>query len=158
LPEASFDAAYLVDLVEHLYEPAPALANVRRALRPGGAALVQVPYELYHWEKRAQAWWEHKKAGTVAPDAIPYHVTFFTPRTLKMMLQQCGFRILGRDSGNYGAIRRRLSPPAIRRGGALETAGRFVYYKMGLQAALRALAAALQQGSGVIYVATPAER
>jgi hypothetical protein len=29
---------------------------------------------------------------------------------------------------------------------------------MGLQAALRALAAALQQGSGVIYVATPAER
>jgi hypothetical protein len=75
-----------------------------------------------------------------------------------MMLQQCGFRILGRDSGNYGAIRRRLSPPAIRRGGALETAGRFVYYKMGLQAALRALAAALQQGSGVIYVATPAER
>ncbi|HUU57651.1 MAG TPA: class I SAM-dependent methyltransferase [bacterium] len=158
LPPASFDAAYLVDVVEHLYDPAAALANVRRALRPGGAILVQVPYELYHWEKAARALGERKKIATIAPDAVPYHVTFFTPRTLKLMLQKCGFRVLGRHSGNYGVIRRRLAPPDIRHGGALETAGRFIYYKLGLRAALGALAVALKQGSGVIYVATPREK
>jgi SAM-dependent methyltransferase len=158
LPETSFDAAYLVDVVEHLYEPEAALANVRRALKPGGAILVQVPYELYHWEKAAQALWEHKKVGTSAPDAVPYHVMFFAPRTLRLMLEKCGFRVLGRHSGNYGVIRKRISPPEIRRGGILETSARFIYYKMGLQAALRALAAALKQGSGIIYVATPNEK
>jgi SAM-dependent methyltransferase len=158
LPETSFDAAYLVDIVEHLYEPAAALANVRRALKPGGAILVQVPYELYHWEKAARAWWERKKVGTIAPDAVPYHLMFFTPRTLRLMLEKCGFRVLGRHSGNYGVIRKRISPPEVRRGGALETAARFIYYKMGFQTALRTLAAALKQGSGIIYVATPSEK
>ena len=158
LPEASFDAAYLVDIVEHLYEPAAALANVRRAVKPGGAILVQVPYELYHWEKAAQALWERKKVGTIAPDAVPYHLMFFTPRTLRLMLEKCGFRVLGRHSGNYGVIRKRISPPEVRHGGILETSARFIYYKMGLQTALRALAAALKQGSGIIYVATPEKK
>jgi hypothetical protein len=127
------------------------------ALKPGGAVLVQVPYELYQWEKAAQALWERKKIGTIAPDAVPYHVMFFTPRTLKLTLEKCGFRVLGRYSGNYGAIRTRLAPPEVRRGGALETSARFIYFKMGLQAALRTLAAALKQGSGIIYVAATKE-
>ena len=155
LEAASFDAVYLVDIVEHLYDVAAALANVRAALKPGGVTLIQVPYELYHWEKLGQARWERKKAGTVAPDGVPYHVTFFTPRTLRLMLRKCGFRILARYSGNYGAIRMRLSPPKIRADSAAETAARFIYYKLGLRAALRGFARAFQQGSGIIYVAAP---
>lgn len=155
LEPASFDAAYLVDIVEHLYDPATALAHVRAALKPGGAVLVQVPYELYHWEKIGQALWEGKRPGTIAPDAVPYHVTFFTPRTLKSMLRRNGFAVRGRYSGNYGAIRRRLSPPTIRVDSALETAARFIYYKLGLRAALQTLALWLNQGSGIIYVAAP---
>ena len=156
LEPASFDAAYLVDIVEHLYNPGAALANVRAALKPGGVILVQVPYELYHWENIGQALWERKRPGTVAPDAVPYHVTFFTPRTLKAVLQKNGFAVLARYSGNYGAIRKYLSPPEIRVGSALETAARFIYYKLGLQPALQTLALWFKQGSGVIYVATPA--
>ena len=128
----------------------------RAALKPGGVILVQVPYELYHWEKIGQALWERKKPGTVAPDAVPYHVTFFTPRTLKAMLQKNGFAVLARYSGNYGAIRKYLSPPEIRVGSALETAARFIYYKLGLRPALQTLALWFKQGSGAIYVATPA--
>jgi SAM-dependent methyltransferase len=156
LEPASFDAAYLVDIVEHLYDPGAALARVRAALKPGGVALVQVPYELYHWEKIGQALWEGKRPGAVAPDAVPYHVAFFTPRTLKAMLQKNGFAVLARYSGNYGAIRKYLSPPQIRAGSPLETAARFVYYKLGLRPALQTLALWFKQGSGVIYVATPA--
>lgn len=155
LEPASFDAVYLVDILEHLYDPAAALAHVRAALKPGGAILVQVPYELYHWEKLGQALWEGKKAGAVAPDAVPYHVTFFTPRTLKSTLRKCGFRVLGRYSGNYGAIRKRLSPPKIKADSALETSARIIYYKLGLRAALQTAARWFKQGNGVIYVAAP---
>lgn len=158
LEPASFDVVYLVDIVEHLYDAAAALANVRAALKPGGIILVQVPYELYHWEKIGQALRERKKPGAVAPDAVPYHVTFFTPRTLKSMLRRCGFRVLARYSGNYGAIRKHLSPPKVRADSALETAARFIYYKLGLRAVLQALALTFKQGSGVIYVATPEQR
>ncbi len=158
LEPASFDAVYLVDIVEHLYDPAAALGSVRAALKPGGAVLVQVPYELYHWEKLGQALWERKKPGAIAPDAVPYHVTFFTPRTLKSMLRRNGLAILARYSGNYGAIRKRLSPPKVRADSALETAALLIYYKLGVRAALQALALALKQGSGVIYVATPEQR
>jgi SAM-dependent methyltransferase len=155
LPAAHFDATYLLDLVEHLYQPEEALANVRRALKPGGVLLVQVPYELFHWEKRGQALWEGRAGGTIMPDAVPYHVMFFTPRTLRLLLEKYGFRILGRYSGNYGAVRKRLSPPRLRGDSALETAARLVYYKLGLREALRTLAVRLKQGSGVIYAATP---
>ena len=156
LEPASFDAAYLVDIVEHLYDPGAALANVRAALKPGGVILVQVPYELYHWEKIGRALWEGKRPGTVAPDAVPYHVAFFTPRTLRAMLRKHGFAVLARYSGNYGAIRKYLSPPEIRVGSPLETAARFIYFKLALRPALQTLALWFKQGSGVIYVATPA--
>jgi len=155
LPAAAFDAVYLVDVVEHLHRPEAALANVRRALKPGGAALVQAPYELYHWEKIGQAYWEGRRPGTIAPDAVPYHLMFFTPRTLRLLLEKCGFRILARYSGNYGGIRKHLAPPRILGGGPADAAARFLYYKLGVQAALRALARAARQGSGVIYVVAP---
>jgi len=153
LPPASFDVIYLIDLVEHLYDAAAALANVRAALKPSGVALVQSPYELYHWEKRGQAWRERKKAGTVAPDAVPYHVMFFTPRTLRLLLVKSGFSILRRHSGNYGAVRRYLTPPRVTGASWPETAARFVYHNMGIRAALQHIAALLKQGSGIIYIA-----
>jgi len=155
LEPASLDAVYMVDILEHLPDALGALARLRRALKPGGVLLVQCPYELYHWEKLGQAAWEHKKPGTITPDAVPYHLLFFTPRTLKLLLVRAGFRPLARYSGNYGAIRRRLSPPAIRGGSWPETAARFAYFRLGVRAALRGLAVAVKQGSGVIYVAAP---
>jgi len=158
LPAASLDAAYMIDILEHLYSPVPAMARLARALKPGGVLLVQCPYELSHWEKRGQAWRERKPGGTIAPESIPYHVMFFTPRTLKLMLERCGFRVLARYSGNYGAVRRRLAPPAAKGASGEETFLRFIYYKLGLQAALRTIALPLKQGSGLIFAATPVDR
>lgn len=153
LPPKSFDLIYLIDLVEHLYDPDAALANVRSALRDKGVVLVQTPYELFHWEKIAQALWEGKRPGAIAPDAVPYHVTFFNPRTLALLLIKNGFKILKRASGNYGAVRRFLSPPQILTANPLETTARFVYYRLGLRRALQQIALVAKQGSGIIYVA-----
>lgn len=158
LPPASLDAAYMIDILEHLHAPAPAMARLARALKPGGILLVQCPFELFHWESRGQAWRERKGAGTIAPHSVPYHLLFFTPRTLRLMLERCGFRVLARYSGNYGAIRGRISPPGIKGPSGEETFLRFLYYKLGVRAALQNLALPLKQGSGLIFVATPAGR
>ena len=45
--EASFDAALLVVTIEHLAEPAAALAEIARTLKPGAALLIAAPHE---WE------------------------------------------------------------------------------------------------------------
>ena len=153
LPAAAFDVIYMVDILEHLSDPRPALANVRRALSPGGVLLVQCPYELYHWEKIAQALWQGKKPGTIAPDAVPYHLLFFVPRTLRMMLETSGFIIRARYSGNYGGIRRYITPPRIRAATPWETAARYIYFRLGVQQLARGAARLFKQGSGIIYVA-----
>jgi SAM-dependent methyltransferase len=43
LPEASFDAVSLMQVVEHILDPRDLLAECRRVLRPGGALLVATP-------------------------------------------------------------------------------------------------------------------
>lgn len=153
LPPKAFDVIYMVDVLEHLADPARALANVRQALKPEGVLLVQCPFELFHWEKIAQALWAGKRPGTITPDAVPYHLLFFSPRTLRVTLETFGFVIRSRHSGNYGEIRRHISPPAIRTASPWATAARFVYYRMGVQRMARAAARLVKQGSGIIYVA-----
>jgi SAM-dependent methyltransferase len=41
---AQFDAVLLLDVLEHLANPAAAVAEARRALRPGGVLLLSVPH------------------------------------------------------------------------------------------------------------------
>lgn len=45
--EASFDTVILTQVLEHVPEPAQALAEVARVLRPGGKLIVSVPHLAY---------------------------------------------------------------------------------------------------------------
>jgi SAM-dependent methyltransferase len=56
LPEASFDCILLPQTLQFIPDPGAALANCRRALKPGGAALATVPgisqvsrYDMDRW-------------------------------------------------------------------------------------------------------------
>ena len=42
-PDAHFDAVLLLDVIEHLIDPAPIVAEIARILRPGGQAVVTTP-------------------------------------------------------------------------------------------------------------------
>ena len=43
-PDAAFDVAWCSEVLEHLFDPAFALREMHRVLRPGGRLLVTVPY------------------------------------------------------------------------------------------------------------------
>lgn len=47
LPDAHFDAVVMSEVLEHLSDPAPALAGVARVLKPGGLFLATVPNADY---------------------------------------------------------------------------------------------------------------
>ena len=58
--DASFDAVVCSDVVEHLENPAAALREIARVLRPGGAALVSLPnafnaLERLYWLTRGNS-------------------------------------------------------------------------------------------------------
>jgi SAM-dependent methyltransferase len=83
LPEASFDAAVLWHVLEHLPKPLATLERVRRWLVPGGRVLVGVPNLASLQAELGGERWFH-----LDPQR---HVVHFTPRGLVRLLERAGF-------------------------------------------------------------------
>jgi SAM-dependent methyltransferase len=95
LEDESFDAAIMMDTLEHLAAPDLAAAEVRRVLNPGGVLLVTAPNVSY-WRRRLY-------------EALPghHHRFSFSPCSLRYVLLQAGFNVVGVE-GQDGAIVRDL--------------------------------------------------
>lgn len=154
-PDQSFDVILMLDVLEHLHRPFDSLRIASRLLAPHGILVVQCPWELSHWEEVGQAMLRGSKPGTIEPDAVPAHLYFLNPRTLDSIIEKGGFSIVKRQSGNYGEIRRRLDPRAVRTGSPAEILFRLVYFRLGLQRLLYCLAARAGLGNGLIRYAAP---
>jgi len=106
LPPASMDAAYLGDVLEHVPDPMAALAEIHRALRPGGALLIAGPITINSLDRRLGLA-AYKLLGK---DKIlrqpPYHLLEFTPSTLASALSRAGFQLQW--------LRQRKIPPVWR--------------------------------------------
>jgi SAM-dependent methyltransferase len=85
LPERRFDAIVMGDVIEHLVDPAAALARARELLRDGGVLCIVAPDagSLVALTLRAR-WWS----------VIPTHVQYFTRASLARLLRRCGFRVI----------------------------------------------------------------
>ena len=90
-----FDVVLLMDVLEHLIDPAAALALARlKLLRPGGLLIVDVPNDFNDFQTAADAeynldtWW-------VAP---PQHINYFTAESIAQLLETCGFGVKGAES------------------------------------------------------------
>jgi SAM-dependent methyltransferase len=85
-----YAAVTLVDVLEHIAEPVGALRAVRGVLEPGGWIAVKVPHgpnQLLKENVRDRVFPSYR--GTVADNLV--HVSHFTPRALRMALEQAGF-------------------------------------------------------------------
>lgn len=153
LPSNTFDIVMMLDVLEHLHRPVQALREVGRILKPGGVLLVQCPWELTHWEEVMETFLRGRRTGRMNPDAVPAHLYFFGPRTLEAMLSAGGFSVVRRESGNYGAVRRRVTPPVLNTGSPLERVFRLLYFRLGGQRVLYAAARRLGWGNGLIRYA-----
>lgn len=81
-PSGSVAAILMSSFLEHEAQPIQLLCEARRALEPGGVAIVKVPnFGCWNRMLRGARW-----CGFRYPD----HVNYFTPRTLRTVSEQAG--------------------------------------------------------------------
>ena len=86
LPEHSFDALTLFEVVEHLKQPLPLLREAARVLRPGGVVCLTTG-NAASWTVAAMgARWDY---FDIARDGG--HVSFYNPRSLALLAQRAGY-------------------------------------------------------------------
>lgn len=83
LPEGSFDAVTMFDVLEHVHDPLGDLRRVHSLLRPGGALFVKVPNIASLQAELCGKWWYCLD--------IPRHLLHFSPRSLRQALKAAGF-------------------------------------------------------------------
>jgi methionine biosynthesis protein MetW len=100
-----FSMVLCIEVIEHLLEPERVLEEIHRVLRPEGALIVTTPNYAY-WVLRLlylfgrlpvglpsahfNGWFTRVPTQSVPPWREP-HIRFFTPHSLKQLLDACGF-------------------------------------------------------------------
>lgn len=82
LPSNAYDVAAAFDVIEHVRNPGYFLRRLHAALAPGGAVIIVTP-SLDSWSRRllGRYWMEYKTE----------HLTYFSRKALRHMLEQSGF-------------------------------------------------------------------
>lgn len=80
-----FDVLTIFDVLEHVASPKTFLAEARRLLARGGTLVIETP-NMAGWLPRLMG----LRHPWVRP---PEHLTYFTPPTLRLLLEQCGFQV-----------------------------------------------------------------
>jgi 2-polyprenyl-3-methyl-5-hydroxy-6-metoxy-1,4-benzoquinol methylase len=94
LPADYYDVAVGFDVIEHVRDPAYALARLHRSLKPEGLLVLATP-SLDSWSHRllGKHWMEYKTE----------HLTYFGQKSLKYILQRLGFAEI-RFHSNYKVL------------------------------------------------------
>jgi ubiquinone/menaquinone biosynthesis C-methylase UbiE len=90
LEDGSVDAVWAGEVIEHVVDVAPWLSEVRRVLRPRGTLLLTTPHHgpltLLRLGLSPRRFAEHFEPRSD-------HVRFFSPRTLRALLDDLGFDV-----------------------------------------------------------------
>ncbi len=97
-PAASFDKMILSEILEHLPEERPALAEAHRVLRPGGVLAVTVPYRDYPfwWDpinKVRERWGRPPLRGDFLGGIWARHERLYGREELVSRVQEAGFQV-----------------------------------------------------------------
>ncbi|HYO99637.1 MAG TPA: class I SAM-dependent methyltransferase [Pyrinomonadaceae bacterium] len=95
-PDASFDVVTLVEVIEHLYDPAETVRELRRVVRPGGLVYISTPNEESVYQSLGNLYYKARGLDWVVnlcPTWNLYHIQGFSPRSLRFVLERNDFRI-----------------------------------------------------------------
>ncbi len=85
--DASLDAALIVSVLEHLWEPLETLREIRRLLRPGGVCLVNVP----SWRGKRYLELSAFRLGLSPASEMDDHKMYYDVADLWPLLVRAGF-------------------------------------------------------------------
>lgn len=111
LGEGSIDAAIMIEVIEHLQDPAKALAKINRALDKNGILMVQTANADSLKAKTGGADWEY---------FLPGHLFCFSRKTLKQLLEKTGFEIVHIFTGDELSIRSKIGKLRADSGGTVK--------------------------------------
>lgn len=96
VPDGSIGLAVMIHVLDHMLEPLAMLEQVRKKLRPGGAALI-----VTHNERSLLRW----ITGVRWPPFCLQHPELYNPRTMRRLLRRAGFHDIAVErSLNYFPI------------------------------------------------------
>lgn len=89
----SFDVVVYADVLEHLVDPWESLRRTHSLLAPGGCVVASIP-NVRQWRLLTKlalfGTWDYRIGlGTLQRE----HVRFFTRRTIRLMFEECGYRV-----------------------------------------------------------------
>jgi SAM-dependent methyltransferase len=88
LPSGTFDVILCISVLEHLWEPAPAIREFRRLLAPGGVCLLNVPSWRGKWFLEYSAF----RLGLSPKDELNDHKNYYDVGDLWPLLVRGGFQ------------------------------------------------------------------
>lgn len=103
-PDNTFGAVHFSHLIEHVPDPRGFLAEVRRILSPGGAALITTPnIDGFQARLFGKGW----------RSSIADHLVLFSKKTLQRLVRESGFDV--RQSVTWGGLAAGTAPTIIKR-------------------------------------------
>lgn len=84
-PDCYFDVIMMSHVVEHFPDPLTTLSLTNRLLKPGGLLIIRTP-DFSSFDAK---YYREKWSGL----SIPFHLYFFTPKSLCKMLKKTGYKI-----------------------------------------------------------------
>lgn len=100
------DAAHANHVVEHLKNPRDVLQEIFELLKPGGTFVLEVPNQFNSWKESLKILWikltnnsEKLRWWTPSLDSM-HHTYFFTPKTMRAMLERVGYEVVDMTTSN----------------------------------------------------------
>lgn len=98
--ENNFDFVCMLATIEHVLNPSLFINKIANILKPGGGFIITTPNIGSLFAKLCGRRWRH-----IGP---PYHISYFSHKSISFLLQKYGFSVLSVDSlgqyYNFGSV------------------------------------------------------